>query len=717
VAIYSRAITSTEVTTHYNNAKDYMMGICSDVSPELLSNPVLTATLNQAYTYNVNASGNPAPKYYLDKKPTNMTIDENTGVISWTPTSFSQNAPVSVRITNSGGTIYQNYSIFLSNPPVCNNNLEAFWNFETTGSPQVDQIAAYTLNSNSASSLPARVGGRVGYGLLFDGVNDSLDMEDSFEASSQNVFFDFDDVPNFSIELWMKSAATAGNVMVLLGRDETDNNTQYWLGVNSSGNLALYFRDYIGNALYYDSESNLLDNQWHHIVVTYNATSNNMEIYVDKALIETLNQNFGNFGGFNDLNIGCLFDHSGADRFWYKGIIDELAFYNTNISETLVAADYDKGILSKGICSQNYAPLIVSTATITATEDAAYSYKLIATDGSENDISDITAVVKPAWLTLVYNASDTTATLSGTPTNDNVGANNVTLRVTDGSINVDQTFTITVANVNDAPTITSTPAASVNEDALYSYVVVGSDVDAGDVLTYTAPTKPAWLTFDAGTRTLSGTPTNDNVGVADITITVSDGTASVNQSYSLTVNNVNDAPEFTSDPVLTVHANQLYMYTVTASDVDEGDVITYTVQSKPSWLSFVAGSTSAILSGTPTVNDQGTHAIILRVSDGHVETMQGYTLTVTAPSALEDIDNSIVNQVFPNPASDKVYFRFAKAGNIRIEIYDMSGNLRKQIQGENGDAIEVNISDLSHGLFIYKAYQDDKVGIGKITKE
>jgi len=44
-----------------------------------------------------------------------------------------------------------------------------------------------------------------------------------------------------------------------------------------------------------------------------------------------------------------------------------------------------------------------------------------------------------------------TGTLSGTPTHSEVGTHNVTLRVNDGTVDIDQSFTITVNNVNDAP--------------------------------------------------------------------------------------------------------------------------------------------------------------------------------------------------------------------------------------------------------------------------
>ena len=130
-----------------------------------------------------------------------------------------------------------------------------------------------------------------------------------------------------------------------------------------------------------------------------------------------------------------------------------------------------------------------------------------------------------------------TGILSGTPTNAEVGTHNVVLRVNDGTVDVDESFTITVSNTNDAPTITSTAVTTATEDAAYSYTFTVNDVDVGDTLTLSAPTLPAWLSFDTGTGILSGTPTNAEVGTHNVVLRVNDGTVDVDQSFTITVSN------------------------------------------------------------------------------------------------------------------------------------------------------------------------------------
>src|SRR5690606_102558 len=54
---------------------------------------------------------------------------------------------------------------------------------------------------------------------------------------------------------------------------------------------------------------------------------------------------------------------------------------------------------------------------------------------------------------------------------------------------------------------------------------------------------PSWLTFDAATRTLSGTPGEQDDGILDLRITATDaGGLSVSDQFRLTIRDVNEAP-------------------------------------------------------------------------------------------------------------------------------------------------------------------------------
>ncbi|MBU2423072.1 MAG: tandem-95 repeat protein, partial [Gammaproteobacteria bacterium] len=135
-------------------------------------------------------------------------------------------------------------------------------------------------------------------------------------------------------------------------------------------------------------------------------------------------------------------------------------------------------------------------------------------------------------------------------------------------------------NVNDAPTISSTAITAATQDTAYSYSFAASDTDVGDVLTLSAVTKPSWLSFNAATGLLSGTPSNADVGAHPVTLRVTDTDGlTAEQSFSITVTNVNDAPVATSVTV-TLEEDSSVTITLAAEDVDN-DPLTYEVVSQP----------------------------------------------------------------------------------------------------------------------------------------
>ena len=242
----------------------------------------------------------------------------------------------------------------------------------------------------------------------------------------------------------------------------------------------------------------------------------------------------------------------------------------------------------------------------------------------------------PAWLTLTDHG-DGAADLAGTPLNQHVGDNAVTLRVSDALGAVDlQTFTIAVANTSDDPYFTSTAVTDAEEEAGYSYAVTATDDDPGDTVTITAPVLPAWLTLTDhgdGTADLIGTPLNQHVGSHPVTLRVTDAlSATADQPFSIEVANTNDDPYFTSTATTGVAEDAPYDCAVTASDDDAGDVLTITAPVLPTWLTLTDhGNGTADLTGTPSYQHVGDHPVTLRVTDTlGAMADQPFTVTVSA---------------------------------------------------------------------------------------
>jgi hypothetical protein len=269
------------------------------------------------------------------------------------------------------------------------------------------------------------------------------------------------------------------------------------------------------------------------------------------------------------------------------------------------------------------APKITSTAVLAAKQGELYSYMVTITG---NPSPALAATNKPAWLTLEGRL------LSGTPTLTDVGMHMVTLSATNGvSPNATQTFTITVTagDTTAAPLFTSTAPTTAAVGVAYTYAVTTSGTPSPEIV---AGTLPSWLSFDAATNTLSGTPAAGDVGDHAITLTASNGISpDATQTFTIAVASNSVAPSFTSTPITAANAEQAYSYTPTASGTPNP---TITATMLPSWLTFTGG----VLSGTPSAGDAGDHDVVLTAANGaSPDATQSFTITVaplpqTAPT-------------------------------------------------------------------------------------
>ena len=99
---------------------------------------------------------------------------------------------------------------------------------------------------------------------------------------------------------------------------------------------------------------------------------------------------------------------------------------------------------------------------------------------------------------------------------------------------------------NNAPTVANAiPNQAATTATAFSYQFPANtfvDADTGTTLTYTATKSddmalPSWLTFDANTRTFSGTPATGDIGTVSVKVTASDGAASVSDTFDIVVAN------------------------------------------------------------------------------------------------------------------------------------------------------------------------------------
>ena len=293
-----------------------------------------------------------------------------------------------------------------------------------------------------------------------------------------------------------------------------------------------------------------------------------------------------------------------------------------NASDTV---DVSSQSFTLTISNTNQAPIFTSTPIATGAENQAYSYTLAATDADGQTLTYSLATA-PTGMTL--NGDQ----LSWTPTYEEAGDYPVTVTVTDGEATVEQSFTLAVANTNRAPEFTSVPETAGAENQAYSYTLAATDADA-QALTYALTTASTGMSLTAGQ--LNWTPDYEQAGDHAVTVTVTDGEATVEQSFTVTVANTNRAPEFTSVPVTAGAENQAYNYTLSATDAD-GQALTYALTAAPTGMSLTLDQ----LSWMPTYDQAGDHAVTVTVTDSETTVEQSFTLTVTNTNRLPQITST-----------------------------------------------------------------------------
>jgi len=307
------------------------------------------------------------------------------------------------------------------------------------------------------------------------------------------------------------------------------------------------------------------------------------------------------------------------------------ANFNGSDSFVVTATDPDGATTTQTVNvtvnAVNDAPTVsVATQNLTGTEDTPVTGTTTASDVD-------------AGTTLTYSIStqgksgaatiDSKGAFTYTPNANANGADSFVVTVSDGKASVNQTVNVTLAAVNDAPTVSAaTQTKDTNEDTPVSGSVSAADVD-GDTLTYTVSTNGA-----KGSATIDSkgdftyTPNANANGTDSFVVTVSDGKASATQTVTVNIAAVNDAPAVAAAQSVKTNEDTSVGGTVSATDV-EGDALTYTVSTAAGHGTATIDSKGAF-NYAPAANYHGADSFVVTVSDGKASATQTVSVDVAA---------------------------------------------------------------------------------------
>uniref|UniRef100_UPI0035A2BAB9 tandem-95 repeat protein n=1 Tax=Vibrio parahaemolyticus TaxID=670 RepID=UPI0035A2BAB9 len=281
-----------------------------------------------------------------------------------------------------------------------------------------------------------------------------------------------------------------------------------------------------------------------------------------------------------------------------------------------------------------------------------------------------------------------------TPAENFNGDAEITYTVTDGELTDEAKVTVTVNPVNDAPTIKVEAVESITEDAVNTDTVVATltvrDTDTSeDQLTVSLENNSNGyfvLVGDEVKLTQAGVDAvnNDELNLKDLTISasVSDGVnPTANDSDSLIVNRVNDAPTVENAIADQVLSEDFASYTIDLNDAfkDSDSALNFSVSGNSNVLVSIENGIATI---SPTADWNGSEALTFTATDPSGESVSQTVDFTVAP--VVDIEADSADVVEDTPTIINVL------GNDTFEGKDKVVSLDAENSPKNGTVIVNN---------------------------
>lgn len=402
-------------------------------------------------------------------------------------------------------------------------------------------------------------------------------------------------------------------------------------------------------------------------------------LFGDAITLTAVNGSGANIGSQIALTSGALLTVNADGTYEY----DPNGAFN-NLKDGQQAADTfeytisDKGGLTSTatvtitVNGTNEAPVITSAGAVAIDENTTAVQTVTATDSDGDAVTySITGGADAALFAIDSNTgalSFKSAPDFDAPTD--AGANNVydvVVTATDTSgDSSSKAVAVTVSDVNEAPTFTSSAAFSVQENKTSVGTVAASDQD-GDTLTYSISggDDAALFSIDGKTGALSfvGAPDFEAPGdvgannAYQLTVDVDDGNGNVvSQALTVTVTNANELPTITSGSSFNLAEGSTAVGSMTASDVDAGDSQTWSISGADAALFSIDSKTGALsFNAAPDFEapaDTGidnVYDLNVTVTDsGGLKDSKGITVTVTDENEAPTITTTDLGSINEN---------------------------------------------------------------------
>ena len=311
----------------------------------------------------------------------------------------------------------------------------------------------------------------------------------------------------------------------------------------------------------------------------------------------------------------------------------------------------------------NDAPVIGVIGEQIIDEDTLAGPIPFTVDDVDNDLGSLTIYGSSSdtklvpHTNIVFAGSGNARSVTVTPLPNLSGNIAISVTVSDGNLLATSIFSLTVRSINDPPTIAPIGPQEVLEDETITVTLNLNDIDTPiDELTLSGRSANPGIVADQSMsfsgsgkqRLLTIRPEADQAGPVSLSVIVSDGSLTASAIFTLTVQNVNDAPLIEPIEDQSINEDTPLVLPLKLQDIDTSpDLLKLKVTSSdgrlaPTSLIRVEGKgLERTLIITPTRNRSGATRIDLTLDDGELTDTESFLLTVfptnDPPDAVDDV--------------------------------------------------------------------------------
>ena len=181
-------------------------------------------------------------------------------------------------------------------------------------------------------------------------------------------------------------------------------------------------------------------------------------------------------------------------------------------------------------------------------------------------------------------------------------------------------------------------------------------------------------------------------------------------------------PSFSSTAIINAQEGSFYDYTIAASDSYANQLV-FSADNLPAWLSLTDnGNNTAMLSGTPSSSDIGTHSVNIKVTNQYSpDVEQSFDVVVSPITSVQGLESERIDlQLYPNPANESIRVSCNNCieGMYQISIANVLGqdvlnNSQEMTRGQ----IQLPVSSMPTGVYFIKLRNEhQQYGIKSFVK-